>query len=81
MIELYRRTHFSSKGWTSHVVEENYDRIQQLKDELEAEGLVLKTEDEILNTVLGVRFGYSKGLGHGVLPQSSKRVSSIQLEV
>ncbi|KAF6176449.1 hypothetical protein GIB67_010086 [Kingdonia uniflora] len=39
-----------------------------------------KTEDEILNTVLGVRFGYSKGLGHGVLPQSSKRVLSIQLE-
>ncbi|KAF6137836.1 hypothetical protein GIB67_040544 [Kingdonia uniflora] len=51
-----------------------------LKDELEAEGAMPKTEDENLNTVLGVRSGYSKGLGHGVLPQSSKRVSSIQLE-
>ncbi|KAF6149760.1 hypothetical protein GIB67_017493 [Kingdonia uniflora] len=54
--------------------------MQQLKDELEAEGVMPKAEDEILNTVLGVRSGYSKGLGHGVLPQSSKRVSSIQLE-
>ncbi|KAF6135592.1 hypothetical protein GIB67_015445 [Kingdonia uniflora] len=75
MIELYRRTHLSSKGWTSLVAEENY-----LKDESEAEGVVPKIEDEILNTVLGARSGYSKGLGHGVLPQSSKRVSSIQLE-
>ncbi|KAF6143584.1 hypothetical protein GIB67_012383 [Kingdonia uniflora] len=80
MIELYRRTHLSSKGWTSLVAEENYDRIQLLKDESEAEGVVPKTEDEILNMVLGVRSAYSKGLGHGVLPQSSKRVSSIQLE-
>ncbi|KAF6148531.1 hypothetical protein GIB67_042490 [Kingdonia uniflora] len=80
MIKLYRRTHFNSKGWTSHAAEENYDRMQQLKDELEAEGAMPKTEDKILNMVLGVRSGYSKGLGHGVLPQSSKRVSSIQLE-
>ncbi|KAF6144766.1 hypothetical protein GIB67_016840, partial [Kingdonia uniflora] len=50
MIELYRRSHFSSKGWTSLVAEENYDRMQQLKDELEAEGAMPKTEDEILNT-------------------------------
>ncbi|KAF6152037.1 hypothetical protein GIB67_031359 [Kingdonia uniflora] len=77
MIELYHRTHLSSKGWTSLIDEENY---QQLKDESEAEGIVPMTEDKILNRVLGVRSGYSKGLGHGVLPQSSKRVSSIQLE-
>ncbi|KAF6138474.1 hypothetical protein GIB67_022508 [Kingdonia uniflora] len=50
MIELYRRTHFSSKEWTSLVAEENYDRMQQLKDESEAEGVVPKTEYEILNT-------------------------------
>ncbi|KAF6175883.1 hypothetical protein GIB67_003371 [Kingdonia uniflora] len=80
MTELYRRTHLSTKGWTSLVAEENYDRMQQLKDELEAEGVVPKTEDKIRNMVLGLRSGYSKGLGHGVLPQSSKRVSSIQLE-
>ncbi|KAF6170463.1 hypothetical protein GIB67_036237 [Kingdonia uniflora] len=67
MIELYRRTNFSSKGWTSLVAEENYDLMQQLKDESEAKGVVPKTEDEILNTVLGVRSGYSKGLGHGAL--------------
>ncbi|KAF6139063.1 hypothetical protein GIB67_010789, partial [Kingdonia uniflora] len=54
--------------------------LEESVHESEAEGAVPKTEDEILNTVLGVRSGYSKGLGHGVLPQSSKRVSSIQLE-
>ncbi|KAF6175146.1 hypothetical protein GIB67_022827 [Kingdonia uniflora] len=74
MIELYCRTHFSSKGWTSLVAEENY------LNELEAKGAMPKIEGEILNTVLGVRSRYSKGLGHGVIPQSSKRVSSIQLE-
>ncbi|KAF6141911.1 hypothetical protein GIB67_037879 [Kingdonia uniflora] len=49
MIELYRRIHFSSKGWTSLVAEEKNDRIQQFKDESEAEGVVPKTENEILN--------------------------------
>ncbi|KAF6166812.1 hypothetical protein GIB67_005688 [Kingdonia uniflora] len=57
MIELYRRTHFSRKGWTSLVAEENYVNGS------EAEGVVPKIEDEILNTVLGIRSGYFKGLG------------------
>ncbi|KAF6151962.1 hypothetical protein GIB67_010536, partial [Kingdonia uniflora] len=75
MIELYRRAHFSSKGWTSLAAEENsHDRMQQLKDELEAEGVMPKTEDEILNTRRKCKGGETEWNFKGEGPRKLKSV-------
>ncbi|KAF9625927.1 hypothetical protein IFM89_027795 [Coptis chinensis] len=72
MIEFYRMMYFNAgKGWDSHVAEENYNKMLEIKSQPLEEASEPRTEDEISKMVLGKKLGYNRGLGHGVEPLSS----------
>lgn len=71
-IELYRKTHRSSKGWTSDIAQANYEKMIELKCPPSSDGKML-TPDEICDMVLGTKPVYVRGVGHGeVCPSSSQ---------
>ncbi|KAL5716365.1 hypothetical protein ACHQM5_018073 [Ranunculus cassubicifolius] len=76
-INLYHGTHFSEKKgrWVAPVAQDNYDNMVVCQSQAEPEpedDSIPPTEDEICDDVLGKRRGYTLGLGHGVMPSSSR---------
>lgn len=75
IIGLYRETHFSDKRdqWVAPLAEERHDAMVNLQNQANntAENSPPPNEDEIAVAVLGEKCGYTRGLGHGVMPPSS----------
>ncbi|KAH0746236.1 hypothetical protein KY285_007893 [Solanum tuberosum] len=71
-IEFYKHTHYTSeKGWSSLEVETHYNNMTDLKD-LYTSGESSITIDEIVDTILGTKSGYIKGLGYGPKPNTTR---------
>ncbi|KAH0650326.1 hypothetical protein KY284_030238 [Solanum tuberosum] len=78
-IEFYKHTHYKSKkGWSSLEAETHYVRMviqrnnmKDLKD-LYTSGEASMTTDEIVDTVLGTKSGYIRGLGYGPKPNTTR---------
>ncbi|KAH0722785.1 hypothetical protein KY289_005829 [Solanum tuberosum] len=71
-IEFYKHTHYTSeKGWSSLEAETHYNNMTDLKD-LYTSGESSMTIDEIMDTILGTKSGYIKGLGYGPKPNTTR---------
>ncbi|KAG5632744.1 hypothetical protein H5410_004461 [Solanum commersonii] len=71
-IEFYKHTHYTSeKGWSSLEAETHYNNMTDLKD-LYTSGESSMTIDEIVDTILGTKSGYIKGLGYGPKPNTTR---------
>ncbi|KAH0679273.1 hypothetical protein KY284_020358 [Solanum tuberosum] len=71
-IEFYKHTHYTSeKGWSSLEAETHYNNMIDLKD-IYNSGESSMTIDEIVDTVLGTKSGYIKGLGYGPKPNTTR---------
>ncbi|KAH0654676.1 hypothetical protein KY289_032354 [Solanum tuberosum] len=71
-IEFYKHTHYKSKkGWSSLEAETHYNNMKDLKD-LYTSGEASMTTDEIVDTVLGTKSGYIRGLGYGPKPNTTR---------
>ncbi|XP_049380089.1 uncharacterized protein LOC125844797 [Solanum stenotomum] len=71
-IEFYKHTHYmSEKGWSSLEAETHYNNMTDLKD-LYTSGVSSMTIDEIVDTILGTKSGYIKGLGYGPKPNTTR---------
>ncbi|KAH0773579.1 hypothetical protein KY290_010716 [Solanum tuberosum] len=71
-IEFYKNTHYTSeKGWSSLEAETHYNNMTDLKD-LYTSGESSMTIDEIVDTILGTKLGYIKGLGYGPKPNTTR---------
>ncbi|KAH0764864.1 hypothetical protein KY285_000735 [Solanum tuberosum] len=71
-IEFYKHTHYKSKkGWSSLEAETQYNNMKDLKD-LYTSGEASMTTDEIVDTVLGTKSGYIRGLGYGPKPNTTR---------
>ncbi|XP_049372582.1 uncharacterized protein LOC125837525 [Solanum verrucosum] len=71
-IEFYKHTHYTSeKGWSSLQAETHYNNMIDLKD-IYTSGESSMTIDEIVDTVLGTKSGYIKGLGYGPKPNTTR---------
>ncbi|KAH0767926.1 hypothetical protein KY285_003797 [Solanum tuberosum] len=71
-IEFYKHTHYNSKkGWSSLEAETHYNNMKDLKD-LYTLGEASMTTDEIVDTVLGTKSGYIRGLGYGPKPNTTR---------
>ncbi|KAH0639168.1 hypothetical protein KY285_035754 [Solanum tuberosum] len=71
-IEFYKHTHYTSeKGWSSLEAETHYNNMIDLKDTYTS-GESSMTIDEIVDTVLGTKSGYIKGLGYGPKPNTTR---------
>ncbi|KAH0671486.1 hypothetical protein KY289_025979 [Solanum tuberosum] len=71
-IEFYKHTHYTSeKGWSSLEAETHYNNMTDLKD-LYTLGESSMTIDEIVDTILGTKSGYIKGLGSGPKPNTTR---------
>ncbi|KAH0669624.1 hypothetical protein KY285_023786 [Solanum tuberosum] len=71
-IEFYKHTHYTSeKGWSSLEAETHYNNMIDLKD-LYTTGESSMTIDEIVDTILGTKSGYIKGLGYGPKPNTTR---------
>ncbi|XP_060184610.1 uncharacterized protein LOC132614224 isoform X1 [Lycium barbarum] len=74
-IEFYKSTHYSTeKGWSSLEAETNYNTMKDLKDIYTSgePGEPCMTIDQIMDTVLGAKSGYVKGLGYGPKPDTTR---------
>ncbi|KAH0720493.1 hypothetical protein KY284_005523 [Solanum tuberosum] len=72
IIEFYKHTHYTSeKGWSSLEAETHYNNMTDLKD-LYTSGESSMTIDEIMDTILGTKSGYIKGLGYGPKPNTTR---------
>lgn len=72
-ITFYRRMHHNpTKGWTAPRAEEIYDKMVEMRNASAEEGSSPKSVEEIREAVLGVRPGYTPGLGYGVVPRTRR---------
>ncbi|XP_059307640.1 uncharacterized protein LOC132059130 isoform X3 [Lycium ferocissimum] len=74
-IEFYKSTHYSTeKGWSSLEAETNYNNLKDLKDIYTSgePGEPSMTIDQIMDTILGKKSGYIKGLGYGPKPDTTR---------
>ncbi|KAL3368815.1 hypothetical protein AABB24_009567 [Solanum stoloniferum] len=70
-IEFYKHTDYTSeKGWSSLEAETHYNNMTDLKD-LYTSG-ESSTIDEIVDTILGTKSGYIKGLGYVPKPNTTR---------
>ncbi|KAH7854042.1 hypothetical protein Vadar_009419 [Vaccinium darrowii] len=74
-IEFYKETHCKEGVWASDGAEKKYKEMMELKNQHVVEGDVPMTEDQICDKVLGRAIGYVPGLGHGVRPNTSTKVT------
>ncbi|XP_049404424.1 uncharacterized protein LOC125867876 isoform X2 [Solanum stenotomum] len=71
-IEFYKHTHYTSeKGWSSLEAETHYNNMTDLKD-IYTSGESSMTIDEIVDTILGTKSGYIKGLGYRPKPNTTR---------
>ncbi|KAK2395895.1 hypothetical protein QL285_057585 [Trifolium repens] len=84
--DLWRMTHTNSNGeWINDDSKEVHTKVQEHCSELLEVGYMDEDKDKLTNTVfevvVGVRSGYSRGLGAGIKPQKGKYVASLHEEL
>ncbi|WJX68752.1 hypothetical protein P8452_53093 [Trifolium repens] len=84
--DLWRMTHTNSNGeWINDASKEVHTKVQERCSELLELGYMDEDKDKLTNTafeaVVGVRSGYSRGLGAGIKPQKGKNVAGLHEEL
>ncbi|WJX84039.1 hypothetical protein P8452_66650 [Trifolium repens] len=84
--DLWRMTHTNSNGkWINDASKEVHTKIQERCSELLELGYMDEDKDKLTNTafeaVVGVRSGYSRGLGARIKPQKGKNVAGLHEEL
>ncbi|KAK8584356.1 hypothetical protein V6N12_068600 [Hibiscus sabdariffa] len=70
-MKLYYDAHHKKDGtWVNQQAEENYEKMKTILSEEIEKGIEVNGR-QILEKVLNVKYGYTRGLGHGVKPSSS----------
>ncbi|WJX92430.1 hypothetical protein P8452_74072 [Trifolium repens] len=84
--DLWRMTHTNSNGeWIYDDSKEVHTKVQERCSELLELGYMDEDKDKLTNTafeaVVGVRSGYSRGLGAGIKPQKGKNIAGLHEEL
>ncbi|KAK8596856.1 hypothetical protein V6N12_065335 [Hibiscus sabdariffa] len=70
-MKLHYDVHHKKDGtWVNQQAEENYEKMRTILSEEIEKGIEVNGR-QILENVLNVKYGYTRGLGHGVKPSSS----------
>ncbi|KAA0054670.1 CACTA en-spm transposon protein [Cucumis melo var. makuwa] len=75
-VELFWQTHILDEMLVSQATEDVHHQMLELQSQPTLEGSQPLSRDEICETVLGRRPGYSKGLGWGLKPKAHKTISA-----
>ncbi|KAK2370024.1 hypothetical protein QL285_083111 [Trifolium repens] len=84
--DLWRMTHTNSNGeWINDASKEVHTKVQERCSELLELGYMDEDKDKLTNTafeaVVGVRSGYSRGLGAGIKPLKGKNIAGLHEEL
>nr|CAD1842373.1 unnamed protein product [Ananas comosus var. bracteatus] len=78
-IALFKRCYHNGKGWANDEAKKRYETMVNMQSQPPSdENEVPTTEQEICAQVLGTRYGYIPGRGHGPKPKSRREVSENQ---